>query len=97
MTDAEILREIGQRLRYYRLQQNLSIADVAAWAGVNPNTVANAECGKNSRLTTVVRLLRVYGRIESVNAFLTPPQISPLQVASRQGRARKRARRRKDG
>jgi putative transcriptional regulator len=96
-TDAEILRELGERLRSYRLQQNLSVADVAARAGVNPNTVTNAEGGKNSRLTTIVRLLRVYGRIEAVNAFLPPPQVSPLQLARRKGRARQRARTRKDG
>jgi transcriptional regulator with XRE-family HTH domain len=97
MTDPEILAELGRRLRSYRLQQNLSVADVAARAGVNPNTVLHAEGGRNSRLTTIVRLLRVYGRIETLNAFLPPPQVSPLQLVERKGRIRKRARPRKDG
>jgi len=39
----------------------------------------------------------VYGRIEAVNAFLPPPQISPLQLVRQKGRVRKRARPRKDG
>ncbi len=96
-TDEEILRELGERLRAYRLQQNLSVAVVADRAGLNPNTVVNAEAGKNSRLTTIVRLLRVYGRIETANAFLPPPQLSPLELARRKGRPRQRARMRKDG
>lgn len=97
MTDIEILRETGRRLRSYRLQQNLSVADVAARAGVNPNTVVNVEAGKNARLQTIVRLLRVYGRIEAINAFLPPPQLSPLQLLRERGRPRMRARKRKDG
>ena len=97
MTEAEILSELGRRLRSYRLQQNLIVAEVAARAGVNPNTVLHAEGGRNSRLTTIVRLLRVYGRIEALDAFLPPPQISPLQLVRQKGRVRKRARPRKDG
>ncbi len=96
-TDDEILHELGERLRAYRLQQNLTVAEVAERAGLNPNTVVNAEAGKNSRLTTILRLLRVYGRIEATNAFLPPPQVSPLQLARRKGRPRQRARMRKDG
>jgi transcriptional regulator with XRE-family HTH domain len=97
MTDNEVLREVGSRLRSYRLQQNLSVADVAARAGVNPNTIANVEAGKNSRLLTIVRLLRVYGRIETMNGFLPPPQLSPLQLVKDRGRPRLRASKRRDG
>ncbi|MFQ5705570.1 MAG: helix-turn-helix domain-containing protein [Gemmatimonadales bacterium] len=96
-TDIEILREVGRRLRAYRLQQNISVADVAARAGVSPNTVVNVEAGRNARLLTLVRLLRVYGRLEAINAFLPPPQISPLQLVRERGRTRQRARTRKDG
>jgi transcriptional regulator with XRE-family HTH domain len=84
-------------MRSYRLQQNLSVADVAARAGVNPNTIANVEAGKNSRLKTIVSLLRVYGRIEAMNAFLPRPQVSPLQLVKDRGRPRLRASKRRDG
>ena len=97
LTGAEVLMELGARLRAYRLQQNVTVANVAKRAGLNPNTVVNAEAGKNPRMMTVLRLLRVYGRIESVNAFLPSPPISPLQLASRRGRPRQRARTRLDG
>ena len=96
-TDAEILRELGSRLRSYRLQQNLGIADVARQAGLNRNTILNAEAGKNPRLGTVVRLLRVYGRLEAFDAFLPPPTISPLQLLRTKGRVRQRARPRRHG
>jgi transcriptional regulator with XRE-family HTH domain len=96
-TDAEVARELGARLRAYRLQQNLAVADVAKRAGLNRNTIVNAEAGKNPRLHSVVRLLRAYGRIEALDAFLPAPTISPLQLVRSTGRPRKRARPRRDG
>lgn len=96
-TDDEVLHEFGTRLRTYRLQQNLGVANVAKRAGLNRNTIVNAEAGKNPRLGTVIRVLRVYGRVEAFDAFLSPPTISPLQLARSGGRPRKRARARRDG
>jgi transcriptional regulator with XRE-family HTH domain len=96
-TDKEVARELGARLRAYRLQQNLGVAEVAKRAGLNRNTIVNAEAGKNPRLHTVARLLRAYGRLEALDAFLPPPAISPLQLVRNRGRLRKRARARRGG
>ncbi len=96
-TNKEILAELGSRLRACRLQQNLTVAEVAGKAGINRNTVLNAEAGKNPRLGTVIRLLRVYGRIDTLDAFLPPPGISPLQLVRDKGHVRQRASRRRDG
>ena len=96
-TTTELLTEVGTRLRDYRLQQNLSVAEVAERAGVNRNTVLNAEAGRNPRLETLLRLLRLYGRIESLDAFLPQPTVSPLQLVKSKGRLRQRARKKTDG
>lgn len=96
-TDDEIQGELGSRLRAYRLQQNRGVTEVAAQGGLNRNTVLNAEAGKNPRLGTIVRLLRVYGRLEALDAFLPIAAVSPLQLARRQGRPRRRARPRRHG
>ena len=95
--DQDLLAEFGARLRRYRLQQNLTVTNVARRAGVNRNTVVNAEAGRNPRLETVIRLLRVYGRLDALDAFLPPPGLSPLELAETGGRSRRRARPRRDG
>jgi len=95
-TNAEAMRELGARIRAYRLQQNLGVAAVARLAGLNRNTIVNAEAGKNPRLDTLVRLLRVYGRLDALDAFLPEPPISPLELLKRRGRPRQRARARRD-
>ena len=96
-TDDEVLRELGSRLRHYRLQQNLGVAEVAKQAGLNRNTIVNAEAGRNPRLGTVLRLLRVYGRLEALDAFLPVPTVSPLQLLRNKGRPRQRARPQRNG
>ena len=96
-SDPEIGLEVGRRLQAYRLQQNLTVAEVSSRAGLNRNTVLNAEHGANPRLETVIKLLRVLGRLDALDALLPPPAVSPLQLLQFRGKPRRRASRpRKD-
>ncbi|MBK6494686.1 MAG: helix-turn-helix transcriptional regulator [Gemmatimonadetes bacterium] len=90
-TTDEILREAGERLKRYRLQQNRTVAEVASEAGVAIRTVERAESGANPTFETVVRILRALGRVDALDAFLPAPLVSPLQLASMAGRERQRA------
>src|SRR5260370_21094554 len=90
-TANEVLRELGSRLRTYRLQQNLRVAEVATRAGLNRNTIVNAEAGKNPRLRTIVALLGLYGRLEACDAFLPAPTLPPLPLLPTRGPATQRA------
>lgn len=96
-TDIEVLQEIGTRLRAYRLQMNLAQADLATRAGVNRTTIRDIEAGKNSQLSTLVKLLRALGRLEDIAAFLPKPSVSPIQMMKLQGKPRQRARKSADG
>ena len=90
-TTEETLREIGQRLRRYRLQQNRTAFDVAREAGIGARTLERAEAGENPTLETVVRILRALGRLDALDAFLPPPLVSPIQLARMHGKERQRA------
>jgi Helix-turn-helix. len=90
-TTEEILHELGQRIARYRLQQNRTLAEVAAAAGVGVRTAMRAEAGERPTLETFVRLLRALGRLDALNAFLPVPLVSPLQLAELGGRERQRA------
>jgi len=96
-TDKEILQEMGGRIRTYRLQRNLSQDELARQAGVNRTTVRDIEGGKDSQLSTLVKLMRALGRLEDLNAFLPIASVSPIQLMKLQGKPRQRARRRSDG
>ena len=93
ITDSEVAKELGRRLRAYRFQRNLGTAEIAARAGLNRNTIVNAEAGANPRLDTIIKILRVLGRLDAFDAFLPAPTLSPLEVMRSAKKPRQRARR----
>lgn len=69
-TDSEILKELGGRLRSYRLQMNLTQAELATRAGVSRTTIRDAELGKDSQLPTLVKFLRALGRLDNLGKLM---------------------------
>lgn len=87
-SDPEIMAELGRRLAGVRKSRDLNQSEAAERAGVGRTTVSRAEQGDNPTLLTVVRLLRVYGRLDALDAFIPEPEVSPMALI----RASKRAR-----
>ena len=90
-TTGELLAELGRRLQRYRLQQNRTVAEVAASAGLGPRTVDRAEAGENPTLASLIQILRALGRLDALDSFLPAPLISPLELVAMSGRERQRA------
>ncbi len=91
LTTAEILAELGSRLRGYRLQQNLSVDELAIKAGLGERTIRRIEGGEGASMENIVKLLRALDRIDALESFLPAPLISPMVLAEREGKYRKRA------
>lgn len=88
-SDPEIMLEVGRRLARLRKSRDLTQADAADRAGVDRTTVSRAERGDNPNLLTVVRLLRVYGRLAALDAFIPEPDVSPVaMIRATKGRSR---------
>ncbi|MBL8842246.1 MAG: helix-turn-helix transcriptional regulator [Planctomycetes bacterium] len=79
-TDAEVMRSAGQRLAALRKSQQLTMVEVAARTGLTRQTIAAAERGSNPTLLTLVRLLRAYGRLDALQQFVPPPELSPMAL-----------------
>lgn len=80
MTDAEILDVLGSRLAALREQSGLTLEKAAREAGLHPSTVWRAEAGRGPNLLTVVRLLRVYGRLGELSLMVPDAPPSPLRA-----------------
>jgi transcriptional regulator with XRE-family HTH domain len=78
--DAEILVELGRRLAMLRKAAGFTQAEAAELAALDRSTVSRAEQGDNPNLLTVVRLLRVYGRLGALDSFIPEPGVSPMQL-----------------
>lgn len=90
MTDSEIVKKLGERLRETRLRKNYSQAKVAEIAGISVKAVQNAEKG-DSLLSTYVAILRVLRSLDQLDNFLPEVKISPKQIMEMQGKKRQRA------
>lgn len=79
-TDGEIMTQLGHRLRALRKSRRFSQSEAAERSGLSRKTVYSAEQGENPTLLTLLRLLRTYGALDSVNDFIPETEISPLEV-----------------
>lgn len=80
MPDADVLEELGVRLRALRRSRRLSQEEAARRSGLSRRTLWGAENGENPTLLTVVRLLRTYGRMGALDDFIPPTEVSPIDV-----------------
>jgi transcriptional regulator with XRE-family HTH domain len=79
-SDPEVMVELGRRLARLRKARGMTQAEAAARAGLDRTTVSRAERGDNPNLLTLVRLLRVYGRLGTLGSFIPEPEVSPLAL-----------------
>lgn len=73
-----------------RLRKNRTQEEVAARAAISVGTLKALETGKG-KLETFIAVLRELGALDNLASFIPEPAVSPLQLAQRQGRPRRRA------
>ena len=78
--DPEIVAALGRRLARLRKAAGLTQAAAAERAALDRSTVSRAERGDNPNVLTVVRLLRVYGRLGALEAFIPEAEVSPMAL-----------------
>lgn len=93
MTNNAICKELGNRLKTMRLQQNMTQKMLAEKTGLSETTIKHAEQGR-TKLLSLILILRECNVLDELNNFIQPTTISPLQLAKLQGKQPKRARRR---
>ncbi len=92
LIDDAILRELGERLASARLAQNLTQAALAEQAGVAKRTVERLESGQAAtQLSGFIRVCRVLGLLERLDALVPEAVVSPIAQLKLQGRQRRRA------
>ena len=91
MSDPAILKELGQKLKAFRLQKNITQEEMARKIGLNRVTIGEIEKGRPSSLLTFIQLLRGLDKLELINTITSIPTVSPIQVAKSAKGTRKRA------
>ena len=79
VADSAILELIGSRLASARLARNMTQAGLAEEAGLSVRTVQRLELGATAtQLSGFLRVCRVLGLIDHVEALIPEPPVSPI-------------------
>ena len=68
LTEKEILREIGKRLKKIRLQHNLTQKELSKETGLSESAISLIEQGKSPRLESLIRSLSRLNRIKDLES-----------------------------
>jgi transcriptional regulator with XRE-family HTH domain len=90
----EQLKAIGSALRNRRVHAGLTQEDLARQADVSLGAVQGLEHGTGSSVRTLLRVTRLLGNDQWVEALQAPraPSLSPMQLLREQQRAAKKTR-----
>jgi len=89
-TAEAIIGELGRRLGRRRVQLELTQAEVAKRAGISKRTLERIEAGRDTQLSSFLRLLRVLELAEGMEQVAPELKYSPVQMAKLRGAERKR-------
>jgi transcriptional regulator with XRE-family HTH domain len=91
MSNDEIQKELGRRLKRERLNRNITQARLAELVNISRRTLVAAEHGEGTTLETLIRILRGLGKLNQLDNFLPEPPLSPIQLSKLKGKVRKKA------
>ncbi len=87
--DDEILVDLGLRLKYLRLKNKYSQKELSDETNLSLNTIKAIEKG-NGKLSTLLAVLGVFNELDLLKHFISDKEISPIELAKRNGYERKR-------
>ena len=91
MSNKAILKEMGDRVRRQRLNQDVTQTGLAEKAGVARSVVQKLERGDACKMDGFIKILRALGALGALDSLLPDPGVSPIQLLRRQRKERQRA------
>jgi transcriptional regulator with XRE-family HTH domain len=91
MSNEATLQLLGAQIKQMRLNKNLTQADLGEMAGLSRSAVSEMENKGLGTMSSFIHILRVLGKFEILNHFITEATVSPRQIARLRGKIRKRA------
>lgn len=96
LNNANVIQEIGARLKNQRINKRMTQQQLAEKAGVSLFTIAQIERGKSVSMTMLVAVLRVLRLLDNLDLLLPEPKISPVALLQQQQKTIKRVRPKKE-
>lgn len=97
LADAMIQQRIGSKLKATRLKQNITQQSLAESAEVSLSTVKKIENGEISSFGSLLRILRILGKLDALQSLIEEEPLSPNEYYNLMHAAQKKARKRAVG
>ncbi|MBQ0024932.1 MAG: helix-turn-helix transcriptional regulator [Bacteroidales bacterium] len=78
-SDSEVLTRIGQKVKEWRLEMNLSQKELSEKAQLSSLTIQQVEYGKGTSVRNLLHVLRVLDRLDFFELFFQEKQLSPVE------------------
>ena len=92
LSDPAIMKQLGARIKDYRIGMGMRQSDVAKESGVSLNTINKIESGKPVSFVLMISVMRTLNLLENLELLVPESRISPLQLLKLQGKKVKRVR-----
>lgn len=80
MATNNVPREIGKRLRVYRISQGIKQTELSQKMGISRSTIARAERGENVSFWSMTRILRGLGLMNYMNLLVPEYEYNSVYV-----------------
>lgn len=99
LSNTAIVKEIGKRLKEYRLKKRFTQQELAQQAGISLFSLTQIEKGKPVSISTLLPVLRVLRLLDNIDMLLPETSLSPIEIMKLKGKMPQRIRpqKRKDG
>ena len=95
LADGDICRRIGKKVRNLRLRQNITQISLAEQSQISVSSVKKIENGEIGSFDSLMRILRILGKLDIFSPLLTEEEMSPNEylefVEANKKKQRKRA------
>ncbi len=96
LSDAQIRKRIGERIKASRLKQNITQDSLAESSSISRSSVQKVEAGEIKSFDTFLRILRTLGMLDDISSLCGEVQLSPNEYYEMVNAAKKGRRKRSD-
>lgn len=97
ISDADILIELGKRIKAARIRKSYTQVDLSKLSGLSKGTVANIENGDSIQLGSLLKIFRELDSLNSLELLLPASESSPMElIQTKQEKVRQRVRKKQN-
>ena len=79
LSDTQVQRRIGEKLKSVRLRQNITQKSLAEEADISLSSVKKIENGEIGSFESLLRVMRVLGELNTIQSLITEERLSPSE------------------